>query len=214
MKHKILFLILIAMVFVGCKDEVLPKPKAMLRLDYPNAEYAQSGPDCVYTFDKNTLSEIKESKDCSMVLDYPMMKGSIYLTYKPVQGNLDTLLVDAQKLSYEHVVKADNIVLLDKEGGMIKKLGEESRRGLIAWLKKEEGSLVPIELKDNQFVVSLELKDEEEEGGFTIVKKTKKTSYNCMPCGVEGKCGAECNNRYGALEEHDFCKTPSRSIHE
>lgn len=121
MKHKILFLILIAMVFVGCKDEVLPKPKAMLRLDYPNAEYAQSGPDCVYTFDKNTLSEIKESKDCSMVLDYPMMKGSIYLTYKPVQGNLDTLLVDAQKLSYEHVVKADNIVeqpFINREDGV------------------------------------------------------------------------------------------------
>ena len=110
MKHKILFFVVVTMLFMGCKEEVLPKPKAMLRLDYPTAEYVESGPDCVYTFDKNTLSDIKENKDCSMVLDYPMMNGSIYLTYKPVQGNLDTLLVDAQKLSYEHVVKADNIV--------------------------------------------------------------------------------------------------------
>ncbi len=38
------------------------------------------------------------------------MKGSIYLTYKPVENNLDTLLIDAQRLSYEHVVKADNIL--------------------------------------------------------------------------------------------------------
>src|SRR5690606_41697431 len=44
------------------------------------------------------------------VLDYPGMKGAIYLTYKPVAGNLETLLRDAQKLSYEHVVKADNII--------------------------------------------------------------------------------------------------------
>nr|WP_297786346.1 gliding motility lipoprotein GldD [uncultured Allomuricauda sp.] len=110
MKHRILFFLAVAALFVGCKNEVLPKPKAMLRLDYPTAEYMESGPDCVYNFDKNTLSNIKENKDCSMVLDYPMMNGSIYLTYKPVQGNLDTLLVDAQKLSYEHVVKADNIV--------------------------------------------------------------------------------------------------------
>ena len=56
-----------------------------------------------------------------MVLDYPMMNGSIYLTYKPVQGNLDTLLVDAQKLSYEHVVKADNIAeqpFINQEDGV------------------------------------------------------------------------------------------------
>jgi gliding motility-associated lipoprotein GldD len=37
------------------------------------------------------------------------MKGSIYINYKPVNGNLDKLLLDAQKLSYEHVVKADGI---------------------------------------------------------------------------------------------------------
>jgi gliding motility-associated lipoprotein GldD len=49
-------------------------------------------------------------EDCSMVLDYKRMKGSIFLTYKPVEGNLKDLLSDAQKLSYEHVVKADNIL--------------------------------------------------------------------------------------------------------
>ena len=42
--------------------------------------------------------------------DYPSMKGSIFITYKSVEGNLNELLSDAQKLSYEHVVKADNIL--------------------------------------------------------------------------------------------------------
>ncbi|BDW92254.1 gliding motility lipoprotein GldD [Flagellimonas marinaquae] len=110
MKHKILILVMVASLFLSCKDDVLPKPKAMLHLDYPTAQYTITDADCVYTFNKNTLSNIKENKDCSLVLDYPIMNGSIYLTYKPVRGNLDTLLVDAQKLSYEHVVKADNIV--------------------------------------------------------------------------------------------------------
>jgi len=110
MKHSILSFVILAVLFVGCKDEVLPKPKAMLRLNYPAAEYKIAVADCVYTFEQNTMSNIKENKDCSLVLDYPMMNGSIYLTYKPVKDNLDTLLVDAQKLSYEHVVKADNIV--------------------------------------------------------------------------------------------------------
>jgi gliding motility-associated lipoprotein GldD len=105
-----MFLFLALAVFsIGCKEEVLPKPKAMLRLEYPTADYQTADTDCVYTFDQNSLSNIKENKDCSLVLDYPMMKGSIYLTYKPVQGNIRELLIDAQKLTYEHVVKADNI---------------------------------------------------------------------------------------------------------
>lgn len=121
MKHKMFVFLALTVFSIGCKEEVLPKPKAMLRLEYPTAAYQTADTDCVYTFDKNSLSNIKENKDCSLVLDYPMMKGSIYLTYKPVQGNLDTLLVDAQKLSYEHVVKADNIVeqpFINQEDGV------------------------------------------------------------------------------------------------
>ena len=110
MKLNFLIYLFVMIFVVSCKDDVQPKPKAMLRLDYPSADYAQSNIDCPYTFDQNMLSNIKENKDCSLVLDYPMMKGSIYLTYKPVNGNLDTLLIDAQKLSYEHVRKADNII--------------------------------------------------------------------------------------------------------
>lgn len=110
MKHSWISIVVILVLFVSCKDEVLPKPKAMLRLEYPKAEYKELDADCTYTFDLNTLSVVKENKDCSLVLDYPAMKGSIYITYKPVKDNLNTLLTDAQKLSYEHVVKADNIV--------------------------------------------------------------------------------------------------------
>ena len=38
------------------------------------------------------------------------MKATIYLTYKPVTKNIDELLRDAQKLTYEHVIKADDIL--------------------------------------------------------------------------------------------------------
>ncbi|MEM8847299.1 MAG: gliding motility lipoprotein GldD [Bacteroidota bacterium] len=110
MKVKVLVILSILFLSLGCKDEVLPKPKAMLRLDYSQAKYEELDLDCAFAFDMNSESILKENKDCSLVLDYPVMKGSIYLTYKPVKNNLDTLLIDAQKLSYEHVVKADNIL--------------------------------------------------------------------------------------------------------
>jgi gliding motility-associated lipoprotein GldD len=38
------------------------------------------------------------------------MKATIYLTYKPVNNNINKLLRDAQKLTYEHVIKADDIL--------------------------------------------------------------------------------------------------------
>ncbi|WP_420320614.1 gliding motility lipoprotein GldD [Flagellimonas sp.] len=109
MKHSLIAYLILTLFFFGCKEEVLPKPKAMLRLDYPKATYKEVNEDCDYAFEINELSTVKENKDCSLVLDYPMMKGSIFLTYKKVDGNIRELLIDAQKLTYEHVVKADGI---------------------------------------------------------------------------------------------------------
>ncbi len=109
MKHRFIVYLVLTVILVGCKEEVLPKPNAMLRLDYPAAKYTKINEDCPYTFEINTQSFVKENKGCSIVLDYPMMKGSVFLTYKKVDGNIKELLIDAQKLTYEHVVKADGI---------------------------------------------------------------------------------------------------------
>ena len=110
MKHSILILITALTLFISCKEDTLPKPKAMLRLDYPKGEYVVFNSDCNYKIEVNELSSLKQKDDCSMVIDYPIMKGSIYITYKKVNTNINTLLNDTQKLSYEHVGKADNII--------------------------------------------------------------------------------------------------------
>lgn len=103
-------LFFISVFMISCGGDTLPKPKAMLRLEFPPGKYQEFQGDCWYGFALNKLSMIKQRKDCSMEIDYPMMKGSIYLTYKPITNNLNKLLTDAQRLSYEHVVKADNII--------------------------------------------------------------------------------------------------------
>lgn len=99
-----------ALLLFSCKEEVLPKPKAMLRLDYPRKAYRLLDSDCPFEFEYNQMARQQEGEGCNLVLDYAPMKGSIYITYKPVEDNLRSLLSDAQKLSYEHVVKADNIL--------------------------------------------------------------------------------------------------------
>lgn len=97
-------------LLASCSGETLPKPSAQLRLEYQRAQYAQFENDCPYTFHMNAKAIIKQSSPCSFEITYPQMKGTLYLTYKPVRNNIDSLLRDAQKLTYKHVIKADDIL--------------------------------------------------------------------------------------------------------
>jgi gliding motility-associated lipoprotein GldD len=46
----------------------------------------------------------------TVVLLLRIQKKATILTYKPVNNNLIALLKDAQKLTFEHVIKADDIL--------------------------------------------------------------------------------------------------------
>ncbi len=94
----------------GCQTETLPKPKAMLRLDYGLPEYDTLLVNCPFSFEKNTKSFLKHEKNCNLDIEYPEMKATVYITYRPVKNNIEALLRDAQKLTYEHVIKASNII--------------------------------------------------------------------------------------------------------
>lgn len=107
--HFITFL-LVALPLFSCKKEVLPKPSSHLRLDYPEANYAQFENKCPFTFEMNSEAIVRGEKECSFTITYPKMKATIYLTYKPVNGNIKQLLRDAQKLTYKHVIKANEII--------------------------------------------------------------------------------------------------------
>lgn len=102
-----LFILLVA---ISCKDDVVVKPSAMMRLEYPSPEYSEINLDCPYSFQKNEVAILKNRDHCWVNLNYPKMKATIYLTYQSVHNNnLDSLLYDAQKLTYDHTIKADAI---------------------------------------------------------------------------------------------------------
>jgi gliding motility-associated lipoprotein GldD len=105
-----LTLVFAGLLVTSCKDDVLPKRSSQLRLDYSVADYVTFKNNCPFTFNMNSDVVIKENKDCGFTLTYPKMKATIYLTYKTVNGDIDKLLRDAQKLTYEHVIKADDIL--------------------------------------------------------------------------------------------------------
>lgn len=129
------FLLSFVFVLLSCGDDYVPKPKAFLRLDYPEAKYEKPNLDLPFTFQTNMLAKevsskpLKGTKSYGVNIDYPSLKGTIFLTYKAVEGSEDNLrdfLRDAQKLTLEHTKKADEIPRYPYENEERKVYGELS----------------------------------------------------------------------------------------
>ena len=110
MKLKYLYTLLVMFVFFNsCKDaEVLPKPKAKLRLEYPVGDLKKVATN-TFEFAYNEKARVEKKNASSLVIHYPEMKGAIFISYKKIQNNLQRLVKDAERLSYEHAAKADGI---------------------------------------------------------------------------------------------------------
>ncbi|NMH86962.1 gliding motility lipoprotein GldD [Flavivirga algicola] len=106
---------------VSCGEDYVPKPKAYLRLDYPKANYVEAkvNKEVPFSFETNILAtKIKSvrvdatTRSYGINLEYPSLKGTIFLTYKAIDGNkknLANFLRDARKFTEKHMVKADEI---------------------------------------------------------------------------------------------------------
>lgn len=117
-QSKYILLPLVASLFMACGNDPIPKPRAYLRLEYPQPEYKSVNVPLPFTFEKNSLAErIRTIKSDSthniygIDIDYPSLKGTIYLTYKNVSSRKQLMdyIKDAQNLTQKHVIKADEI---------------------------------------------------------------------------------------------------------
>lgn len=111
--------IFIIVICFSCNEDYKPKPKAELRLEYPEPKYVPDNLKLPFSFDKNLLAEKttlkpiqSTTKSYGVNLEYPTLKGTIFLTYKAIENNpknLNDFLNDAQKFTLEHTQKADEI---------------------------------------------------------------------------------------------------------
>lgn len=108
--HILLSLFITGVILSSCGEDTLPKPKALLSLQYPKAQYTTAQSPCSYSFENNALGAVVFKDNCNATIEYPKLNGTLFLTYRSVNNNINTLLQDAQKLTYEHTRKADNIL--------------------------------------------------------------------------------------------------------
>lgn len=102
-------------LFSSCDQDYVPKPRGYFRIDVPEKNYSRFIPaDCPFSFeipqyakmvyDTNSLTE-----PCWMYIKFPRFNGEIFLSYKPVNNNLNRYIEDAHTMVYKHTVKADAI---------------------------------------------------------------------------------------------------------
>ena len=63
MKYTIYLVLFILTMCFSCGEDVVPKPKAYLRLDYPDAKYVKSTLDLPFSFENNMLATKISSKE-------------------------------------------------------------------------------------------------------------------------------------------------------
>lgn len=114
-------LMVLVALCISCGGDVVPKPNAYLRLEYPKAEYHESAQfeELPFTSQINSLATNVTTKHIASTtesygvnIEYPSLKGTIFLTYKAIGNNPENLtdyLRDAQNLTQKHTLKADEI---------------------------------------------------------------------------------------------------------
>ena len=112
MRNLIIFLFCL-IAFTACKEDALPKPKGYLSLNYPNSPYQKITLKRPYSFDVQKNTVLKDLPKNWLKIQYPALKASIDITYRPIQNNLKELLTEAEKLVFEHTIKAEEILPKD-----------------------------------------------------------------------------------------------------
>lgn len=101
--------------FSSCDSkQYQPKPKGYFRIDFPEKEYVKLDSMQHYSFEYPVYSKITpdyhslHEKEWINV-EFPSHKGTIHISYKPVNNNLDVYLEDSYTMMSKHMSRAMGI---------------------------------------------------------------------------------------------------------
>lgn len=121
-----------AFILVSCGKETLPKPAPYLKLQYPKATYKKIESNGPFSFEISNQAKINFKNKYWASIEYPQLKATVHITYRPVNNDLDEILKEVEKLTFEHTIKADAINAVPYEN---------LKKGVFAKLYNIEGSV-------------------------------------------------------------------------
>lgn len=107
------FILLIMGVMHHAKPPI-PKPRGFYRIDFPQKVYRPVEVNCPFGFELPVYVTMEESplrpESCWWNVHFPTCGGTLYLTYLPVDHNLDRYVSDLQKAVFQkNAIQADGV---------------------------------------------------------------------------------------------------------
>ena len=133
---------------VGCRKSYTPLPRGYYRIDFPEKSYLPYEADCPYRFEYPAYAKVlpDESQNAGpywINIEFPDVNGTVYISYKMINGNLNKYIEDSRSLVYKHVIKAEEI----PETPIVNK--EENIYGIFYDIKGNTASSVQFFLTDS-----------------------------------------------------------------
>jgi len=108
MNHKIFFFVLV--MFVSCSEDYTPKPRAFFKLEFPEKKYHIIESQCPFSFEIANYSVVVPTKNnCLFDIDFPKLNGKLYITYLPLNDNLQEHTEESRALALKHIIVADGV---------------------------------------------------------------------------------------------------------
>ncbi|MFW6222052.1 MAG: gliding motility lipoprotein GldD [Bacteroidota bacterium] len=109
-----LMLLLFFLGLFACKESFTPKPLGYHRVEFPEKSYQAYEGDCPFRFQYPDYAELrpdkgKKAEPCWMNMEFPGYQGTVHISYKKINNNLDEYIEDSRNFAYKHSVKADAI---------------------------------------------------------------------------------------------------------
>ena len=119
MKNRLHLAVLLTVFFIisSCQSdqEFTPRPRGYFRIDLPKRNYRLFDPEgCPFRFEiPDYAIPVKDtnqfSEKCWWYLVMPKVNAQVYLTYKPLNGDVARFLEDTHTLVYKHTARASSI---------------------------------------------------------------------------------------------------------
>lgn len=106
----------ICLLSCGSEDDtaMTPKPRAYFRLNFPEKKYVKYDSVCPFTFERPVYSQMDKDRNvgaepCWLNVNFPSFNGTLHLSYKAVNNNIQQYLEDTYTLASKHQIKASGI---------------------------------------------------------------------------------------------------------
>ncbi len=109
-----ILIILFPFILVSCHNDYYPKPKGYLRIDLPEKAYIKFDSAFPYSFEYPVYAKVlpdmlAQAEKYWINISYPQFQGTLYMSYKNVDGNLNKYLEDTRNMVMKHIPKASSI---------------------------------------------------------------------------------------------------------